>query len=251
MELIWDQVRLYFPKSQRGLQECSLRVRSGSFTVLSGPNGCGKSLLAEIGSALLKAQKGRVLLNGQDILKKPRLARGKIGLVFQDSESQIVGQTIGEDCSFGPSNLSLSPQEVQMRTQSALEVCGLTGRDQESVFHLSGGEKKRLALAGLLAMDCPVLILDEPFNGLDWPGTRDLLAVLVELHNKGKTLLVITHDLDKVLAHATDLALMNQGRIIAQGPPQDLWNQLEEAQVRRPRSFAHEIPLCTWLEPES
>ncbi len=166
-----------------------------------------------------------------------------MGLVFQDADAQIVGQTVARDTAFGPENLRLPRVEITRRVDEALEATGLVGFNDRRPHTLSGGEKRRLAVAGVIAMKPDVLVLDEPFTGLDWPGSSGLLAVLENLHSAGTTILLITHDLDKVLAHADTLVLMESGRIVGEGPPVDLIERVEEFGIKRP---AGPVSTMSW-----
>ena len=224
----------------------NLSLQAGSFTVLAGANGSGKTVFMRHLNGLADPTSGRVLLRGVPVQENLPLARRSIGLVFQDADNQIVGQTVAKDAAIGPENLRLPRGEITRRVKEALEATGLVGFDQRRPHTLSGGEKRRLAVAGVLAMEPEMLVLDEPFTGLDWPGCADLLTVLDGFHASGKTVLLITHDLDKVLAHANRLILMDSGRIIADGSPEDLIDQVEELGIRRPSG---EISRMSWKRP--
>ena len=150
---------------------------------------------------------------------------------------------MARDAAFGPENLRLPRNEIDKRVKAALEATGLVGFDERRPHTLSGGEKRRLAVAGVLAMEPDMLVLDEPFTGLDWPGSADLLTVLDQFHETGKTILLITHDLDKVLAHADRLILMDSGRIAADDSPADIIDQVEGLGIRRP---AGDVSDMSW-----
>ena len=177
------------------------------------------------------------------VLDDPLRARRHIGLVFQDADAQIVGQTVSRDAAFGPENLKLDRDEISRRVREALEASGLTGFDDRRPHTLSGGEKRRLAVAGVLAMRPALLVLDEPFTGLDWPGSADLIDVLSKLHASGTAILIITHDLEKILAHCDRLILMNNGRICWDDRPHVLLDKVEALGIRRPRG---DISEMTW-----
>jgi biotin transport system ATP-binding protein len=169
---------------------------------------------------LARPDSGRVLYRGVDIQKDLKRTRTGIGLVFQDSEAQIIGQTIGEDVAFGPANLGLPLREIQSRTQTALRLLHLEGMTERSPDGLSGGERRRLAIAGVMAMEPECLIFDEPFANLDFPSIRQLLASMNDLHEGGRTIIVLTHELEKLLAHATRLVVMDSGAIVYDGDPE-------------------------------
>jgi biotin transport system ATP-binding protein len=205
-----------------GLDSVDLCLREGDFLVLAGRNGSGKSLLARHLAGLARPSSGRVLWRGADLAGDPSAARKGLGMVFQDADAQIVGQTLLEDAAFGPANLRLPPGEVERRALAALELVGLAGLGRRRPDSLSGGERRRLAVAGALAMHPDCLVLDEPFANLDYPAIRRLLSIVVGLHEAGTTILLLTHELEKVLAHATRLAVMDGGRLAWEGAPDAL-----------------------------
>ncbi len=223
-----------FPNGTRALDDVNLDIHTGSFVILAGPNGSGKTVFMRHLNGLARPTAGEVVLEGVPVLDDLSRARRSIGLVFQDADAQVVGQTVARDTAFGPENLGLQRIVIEKRVQSALEATGLVGFDERRPHTLSGGEMRRLAVAGVLAMEPELLVLDEPFTGLDWPGCADLLAVLDKFHSSGKTILLITHDLDKVLAHADRLILMDSGRIAADGAPEDIIDQVKGLGIHRP-----------------
>ncbi|OQX29932.1 MAG: ABC transporter ATP-binding protein [Spirochaeta sp. LUC14_002_19_P3] len=232
-----------FPNGTLGLDSVSLSIEKGEFIVLAGPNGSGKTILMRHLNGLARPSSGEILLNGLSVLDNLARARRIIGLVFQEADAQIVGQTVSRDAAFGPENLKLPREEISRRVEASLQAAGLSGFENRRPHTLSGGEKRRLAAAGVLAMRPELLVFDEPFTGLDWPGSADLIEVITALHASGTAILLITHDLEKILAHAQRLILMNKGRIHADGPPSDLLEQVEELGIRRPRCPLHEM---TW-----
>jgi biotin transport system ATP-binding protein len=195
------------------LDRVSLRVDSGDFLVLAGRNGSGKSVLLRHAVGLLDPSSGEVLYRGQSVASRKAFARRGIGLVFQDAEAQTVGDSVLGDAAFGPENLGYPPDEVSSRAIAALASMGLEAKAESSPASLSGGERRRLAIAGMLAMDCEALLLDEPFSNLDYPSVSALLRCLVDLSSKGITIVVATHEIEKVLAHANRLAVLSDGRL--------------------------------------
>ena len=236
-----------FPDSTEALKDINLDIQPGSFIVLAGPNGSGKTVFMRHLNGLAQPTSGKVLLDGTPVLDDLPRARRRIGLVFQDADAQIVGQTVASDAAFGPENLRLQRNEIEKRVEVALEATGLIGFNDRRPHTLSGGEKRRLAVAGVLAMEPDMLVLDEPFTGLDWPGSADLLAVLDRFHDSGRTILLITHDLDKVLAHANRLMLMDRGRIMEDGRPGEIISRVEALGIRRP---AGDITGMSWSKRE-
>ncbi len=229
-----------------GLDNINLEIYKNELLVISGPNGSGKSVLMKHLNGLLVPTSGEVLLKGENIFSNINRTRQEIGLVFQDADSQIVGQTVEQDTSFGPGNLRLSREDITKRVDNALKNVDLHEKKDFRPHLLSGGEKRRLAVAGILAMDSGILIFDEPFSNLDYSGIKNVLTQILDLHKKGHTIIVITHDLGKILAHADRLIIMNSGRIIHQGNPSELLDKLEDAGIRRPD--AETIEKMTWLK---
>ena len=237
-----------FPDGGLGLDGAKLRIDEGDFLVLAGRNGSGKSLLARHLIGLARPSAGQVLCRGCPVAADPFAARRTIGLVFQESDAQIVGQTLFEDAVFGPANLGLPRAEIETRAREALALVGLSGLAGRRPDSLSGGERRRLAIAGVLAMRPDCVLLDEPFANLDLPAIRSLLSVIVALHADGRAIVVVTHELEKVLAHATRLAVMEAGRVVYDGAPGGLERQrYEELGLRDPFRSGARLEDLTWL----
>jgi biotin transport system ATP-binding protein len=236
-----------FADGKYGLEEINLNIREGSLVVLAGVNGSGKTTLLRHLNGLLLPTSGTVRLAGisvaQDLLK----ARQFVGMVFQDADSQIVGETVFEDVAFGPENLRLERSQIQRRVLSALQAVGLTDLAHQRPHLLSGGEKRRLAIAGILAMEPRVIVFDEPFSSLDFPGVKQVLAHILALHRLGHTILVTTHDLEKIIAHADRLILMYGGNIVRDGMPADVVRDVESFGVRKPCAFRLGLEAESWL----
>ncbi len=231
-----------------GLDRVSLSVRRGDFLVLAGRNGSGKTLLMRHLIGLVRPSAGSILYMGTEIGKDLRKVRTGIGLVFQDSEAQIIGQTVREDVAFGPSNLGLSLPEIEGHTKKALSLLHLEDKGDRIPDGLSGGERRRLAIAGIMAMDPDCVILDEPFANLDLPSIRQVLSAMTELHAEGRTVIVLTHELEKVLAHATRLVVMEAGSIVYDGDPEPADRSLfSENGLADPYRFATRRADLTWL----
>ncbi|MBN1648039.1 MAG: ABC transporter ATP-binding protein [Spirochaetales bacterium] len=235
-----------FPDGTQALKNINVCFREGSFTIICGENGSGKSVLVRHLNGLLRPTAGKIRLNGTDIHKNIRKTRKTVGMVFQDADSQIVGQTAWLDTAFGPRNLHLTKSEVEKRVENSLREMDLWKRKDDRPHQFSGGEKRRLALAGVLAMDSPLLVFDEPFSNLDYPAVRQVLAHIVALHHKGHTIILITHDLAKVLAHADRVIVLNGGQIAADLVPGEVLGLLEQNGVRRPPE--KKISEMTWLK---
>ncbi|MFH2114749.1 MAG: ABC transporter ATP-binding protein [Spirochaetota bacterium] len=235
-----------FPDGSRGLAGTDLTLETPCFAVLSGRNGCGKSLLARHFLGLERPDAGQVLLDGRPLGSCLAEARRRIALVFQEPEHQILGVTVREDVEFGPRAAGLPRELYEAGTASALERAGLAGFEGRLASALSGGEKRRLAVASSLVSAPELVILDEPFNDLDWQGASDLIAVLLGLRAAGTGILVLTHDLEKCLAHADRLVVMDQGRVVRDGTPVGLWDELPGLGLRRLVGGHEKLAGMTW-----
>jgi biotin transport system ATP-binding protein len=228
------------------LDRINLDLREGEFLLVAGSNGSGKTLLMRCMAGLLKAQEGEILFRGRPL---SGALRRELGIVFQDAEAQILGETVEEDTAFGPKNLGLSREETKRRVEAALGAVDLEEKRQRAPRRLSGGEKRRLAVAGVLAMGCGIIIMDEPFANLDWPGVVQVLEILRTLKETGKSLIVLTHELEKVLALADRLLILHRGQIRDEGNPAAVLDRLDPAWgVRDPRRNYRAVGDCSWLD---
>jgi biotin transport system ATP-binding protein len=220
----------------KALAGVNLEIRSGEFLLIAGANGSGKTVLMLILAGLMESGGGEVLFRGQSLEKVREELRRHIGLVFQDADAQIVGETVAEDIAFGPKNLGFSKTALEEQTLLAMRATGLVHKGSRPAHQLSGGEKRRLAVAGVLAMGCQTVILDEPFANLDWPGALQVLDILRKLKREGKTVILLTHELEKVLALADRLVILHRGLVREDGAPQAVLDRLkDEYGVRDPR----------------
>ena len=211
----------HLPTQRRGIRDITMDVPTGSVLALVGTNGAGKTTLAQHFNALLKPSRGRVLLDDCDIgSQPPARVRQRVGLAFQFPELQLFAETVAEDVAFGPRNLGFAPERVDDLVASALAMVGMPLAEfgLRQPLSLSGGERRRVALAGVLAMDPEVLVLDEPTAGLDPQTTASLCKLFVELSNQGHTLVLISHDMELIGRLATHVVVLRQGRIELQGP---------------------------------
>ena len=242
-----EGLRHRFADGTTALAGIDLFVNAGEFVVIAGPNGCGKTTLLRHLNGLILPRTGAVRVDGVSVAKDPVRARQMVGMVFQDADAQIVGETVYDDVAFGPENLRLDRSEIHDRVTSALAAVGMTHLADQRPHLLSGGEKRRVAIAGILAMRSPILVLDEPFSNLDYPGVRDVLEQILALHRGGHTLILTTHDLEKVLAHADRLVVMGTGRILRDGPPEAAVKGIDPYGVREPWASRQGLPLDSWL----
>lgn|GEM_PF-39453 len=211
-------------KALNGIDFC---VRPGERIVLLGANGAGKSTLFKHLNGILKPTSGEVLIKGQSIDRTNiKDVRRTVGVVFQDPDDQIFSPTVAQDVAFGPMNLGLSEKEIERRVKRALEMVRLTGYEDRAPHHLSGGEKKRVAIAGILAMKPEVLILDEPTTGLDPGAAARLMRMIMEMNsNLGITMIIATHEVDLVPAFAQRICVLSTGRIIGEGTPAEIFSR--------------------------
>jgi len=224
----------HYPDGTHALKGIDLTISAGEFLLICGPNGSGKTTLIRLISGLLKPTAGSIRVNGLETKHNSREIRRLVGMVFQDADSQIVGETVREDVAFGPENLGLSADEQIERVRWAIQVMGLENISEKPCYLLSGGEKRRVSIAGVLAMKPQTILFDEPFSHLDYPGTREVLRYMVQLHREGHTLVVTTHDVEKVIAHVNRLAVIHNGHLKALGPPEQLISELSRYGVRPP-----------------
>ncbi|SJZ37336.1 cobalt/nickel transport system ATP-binding protein [Trichlorobacter thiogenes] len=203
-----------YPDGSNGLDQCSLTIRRGSRTAVMGVNGAGKTTLLLQLNGILRPVDGTVCFNGLPLdysrLGLQRL-RSQVGLLFQNPDSQLLSASVQEDVSFGPINLGLGTAEVRARVATALQTVGMGAYADKPVHALSHGQKKRVCIAGLLAMEPEVLILDEPMAGLDQPMQDELEAILETLHRRGMTIIIASHDIDFIYRWSDQMLLLANG----------------------------------------
>lgn len=204
------------------------------WVVLTGANGSGKTTLIRQFNGLLEPDSGSVRVDGTPVEDDPVAARTAVGMVFQSPRSQFVAATVGADVAFGPENLGLDHEEIDRRVDEALAAVNLDGRGEERIEALSGGEQARLAIAGALAMEPDHLVLDEPFNGLDWPAQRSVLGHLDDLAAEGVGIVVVTHDLRDLRSRADRVIGLRDGAVAFDLPPEAAGERLPEIDVRVP-----------------
>ncbi|MCG8633862.1 MAG: energy-coupling factor ABC transporter ATP-binding protein [Desulfobacterales bacterium] len=213
-----DGISHGYSDGEGGIFDISFSMARGEFVVLAGRNGSGKTTFIRHLNGLLKPDKGRIRLHGNDIFKDIIRTRQTVGMVFQDADTQIVGETIFDEVAFGPENLGWPRRRIDEKVAETLNRLDLLRFRDRHPATLSGGEKRRLTIAGILVMDPELIVFDEPFANLDFPATQDLIRQIKAIHREGKTILMATHDVDMVIEHADRLMIMAEGKIAAQGP---------------------------------
>ncbi len=219
------------PDEQKALDNINFNIYDGEIVGVIGHTGSGKSTLLQHLNGLLKADSGSIEIDGVDITKpgvSMRDIRKKVGLVFQYPEYQLFEETVALDVAFGPKNLGLSPEEVDSRVKEGLELVGLSYEDikDRSPFELSGGQKRRVAIAGVIAMKPHVLILDEPTAGLDPGAHKDILSMIEEVHeSQNNIILFVSHNMADVAALSDKVLVMDEGKLIMAGTPKEIFAQ--------------------------
>ena len=235
------------PLASTALSDVSLTIEDGSYTALIGHTGSGKSTILQLLNGLLVPSKGSVrvfdtLITSTSKNKDIRQIRKQVGLVFQFAENQIFEETVLKDVAFGPQNFGVSEEDAE---QLAREKLALVGIDESlfdrSPFELSGGQMRRVAIAGILAMEPAILVLDEPTAGLDPLGRKELMNLFKKLHQSGMTIVLVTHLMDDVAEYANQVYVMEKGRLVKWGKPSDVFQDvifMEEVQLGVPKVTA-------------
>ncbi|MCL4516041.1 MAG: ATP-binding cassette domain-containing protein [Firmicutes bacterium] len=237
--LATEALSFAYPGGAAALREVNLAIEPGEFVALLGANGSGKTTLLKHCNGLLAPEGGRVLLEGEPIVRDRQAeVLRKVGLVFQDPNDQLFAATVLEDLLFGPLNLGLPSKEAESKARQALKAVGMEGYENKAIHHLSYGQKKRVAIAGVLAMEPGILALDEPTAGLDPAGVEEIMNLLAGLNQRGLTIIMATHDVDLVPEYASRVHVLHRGTIIFNGTPEDLFREgalIRRAGLRLPR----------------
>ena len=241
-----------YTKGNYVLNDVNLTLEEGSFTALIGETGSGKSTLVQNLNALLIPTSGEihvdefVVTNNKRKNKKIHLLRKKVALVFQFPEYQLFEETVLKDVAFGVRNFGANKEEAEKKAKEALSSVGIDeSYYQKSPFELSGGERRRVAIAGILAINPDILVLDEPTAGLDAKGTNDIMSLVMDMHSHGKTIILVTHNMDIVMKYCQKVVVLHDGKILYNGIPAQLFdNYTEDMAIEVPSLYR----LCMALK---
>lgn len=244
---------------KKALDDVSLEIAGGECVVIGGENGSGKSVLMQIIAGLMEGDKKKVVefprssrsVSGDEVSETSSdpcvQVDGRVGLVFQEAETQILGETPAEDIAFGPKNLGWKKADVQVAVREALEQTGLTDKADFPARFLSGGEKRRLAVACMLAMKLPTIILDEPYANLDFGGVKQVNRLIRQLKAEGKTVIILTHEIEKCLGLADRFVVLFRGKKVFDGTPgMGLRHNLEAWNIRNPLVSYGKVEDLIW-----
>ena len=236
------------PYETKALDDVSLTIHDGEFVGLIGHTGSGKSTLVQHLNGLILPTSGKITVDGMDLADKntdKRAIRRRVGLVFQYPENQLFEETVAKDIAFGPKNLGLDEAEIDRRVRTAMRRVALDydKLSQRSVFELSGGQMRRVAIAGVLAMEPQTLVLDEPCAGLDPKGREEILGLISDLHREsGAPIVMVSHSMDDVAALAERVIVMNHGKVTMDGAPREVFSRGEEL-----RAIGLDVPQAVEL----
>ena len=227
------------------VDDISVSIDDGQFIGLIGHTGSGKTTFLQLLAGLIKPESGTVLIDGEDIFAKNfdlHSIRGKVGIVFQYPEHQLFEETVFKDVCYGPKNLGLSQEEIESRANEALRLVGIDEDIfSQSPFELSGGQKRRVAIAGVISMKPKILILDEPTAGLDPAGRKEILGLVSDLCREQKmTIILVSHSMDDVAEYADRILVINDGKLAIDATPREVFNHKEELE-----SFGLSLPQVT------
>lgn len=240
IQLSTENLSFTYPDGTRALKNINIEIEKGEKVAIIGPNGAGKSTLFSHFNGLTEPTSGCVKIEGKPIsFEKDELlkVRQKVGIVFQDPNDQLFAPTVKEDIAFGPMNLGLSYDEVEKRVEDALKMVGMENYEDKTPHHLSGGQQKRIAIAGIIAMKPKLMILDEPTAGLDPDGVEKVLNIMNQLNEEGMTLIISSHDIDMISKYADKIFVLYNGEIIESGNKNKIFSDMEllkKAHLRTP-----------------
>lgn len=239
-----ENMSFTYPDGTSALRNINMEILERERAAIIGSNGAGKSTLFSHFNGILRPTSGLIKINGKpasykkdDLLK----IRQTVGMVFQNPDDQLFSPTVEEDVAFGPLNLGLSDDEVEERVEASLSAVGMLETRRKAPHHLSGGQKKRVAIAGILAMNPDIMVLDEPTTGLDPQGVDQVMDILYDLNRKNMSIIISSHDVEMVTEFASKIFVLHEGEIINQGTPGDIFNNpetLKKAHLKQPTAAA-------------
>ena len=237
-----ENMSFTYPDGTSALNNINIEINEGERVAVIGSNGAGKSTLFAHFNGINEPTSGLIKIDGKPAVyeKKELLEiRQKVGIVFQNPDDQLFAPTVIEDVAFGPMNLGLSDDEVDDRVEESLQLVGMKGLEKKAPHHLSGGQKKRVAIAGILAMRPEIMVLDEPTTGLDPKGVEQVMEILYMLNREDMSIIIASHDVEMVTQFADKIFVLHDGEIIGQGNPEEIFNDhkiLKQAHLRPPKS---------------
>lgn len=240
IQLSTENLSFTYPDGTQALKNINIEIEKGEKVAIIGPNGAGKSTLFSHFNGLTEPTSGCVKIEDKPIsFEKDELlkVRQKVGIVFQDPNDQLFAPTVKEDIAFGPMNLGLSYDEVEKRVEDALKMVGMENYEDKTPHHLSEGQQKRIAIAGIIAMKPELMILDEPTAGLDPDGVEKVLNIMNQLNEEGMTLIISSHDIDMISKYADKIFVLYNGEIIESGNKNKIFSDMEllkKAHLRTP-----------------
>lgn len=240
IQLSTENLSFTYPDGTQALKNINIEIEKGEKVAIIGPNGAGKSTLFSHFNGLTEPTSGCVKIEDKPIsFEKDELlkVRQKVGIVFQDPNDQLFAPTVKEDIAFGPMNLGLSYDEVEKRVEDALKMVGMENYEDKTPHHLSGGQQKRIAIAGIIAMKPELMILDEPTAGLDPDGVEKVMNIMNQLNEEGMTLIISSHDIDMISKYADKIFVLYNGEIIESGNKNKIFSDMEllkKAHLRTP-----------------
>lgn len=240
IQLSTENLSFTYPDGTQALKNINIEIEKGEKVAIIGPNGAGKSTLFSHFNGLTEPTSGCVKIEDKPIsFEKDELlkVRQKVGIVFQDPNDQLFAPTVKEDIAFGPMNLGLSYDEVEKRVEDALKMVGMENYEDKTPHHLSGGQQKRITIAGIIAMKPELMILDEPTAGLDPDGVEKVLNIMNQLNEEGMTLIISSHDIDMISKYADKIFVLYNGEIIESGNKNKIFSDMEllkKAHLRTP-----------------
>ncbi len=237
-----DNLNYIYHDGVHAIKDINIKIKEGEKVAIMGPNGAGKSTLFLHFNGLKEPDRGNIEVDGEKMVynKKELLEiRQKVGIVFQNPNDQLFAPSVEEDVAFGPMNLGLPIEEVEKRTAEALELVEMSDSKDKPPHHLSGGQQKKVAIAGIIAMRPEIMILDEPTAGLDPQGVDQILEILNKLNEEGMTIVISSHDVEMINDFADHIFVLKEGKIIGDGTPDEIFSNhelLEKANLKPPKT---------------